>query len=393
MVALLVQKGLERMKVFISWSGETGRAFAKVLHSWLPSVLQAVKPFFSSDDIAKGVRWSSEVGTELENSHVGIVVVTRESLSAPWVMFEAGALSKNVGRSRVVPILVDLEPADVRGPLMQFQCAKFDAVEIKRMLRMLNSELKDFSVTDDVLESAFAMWWPKLEKEVAQLLRDSNVKLSAVLASDRDLLEEIVRLSRSIARQQAKSLRPSPTSHQPIDAEWSAFEDNTGVESGALTLESVQKRMRSGGNLAGANLMKLNLVGLDLSGANLRGANLVGANLSGASLVGTDLDAANLESARMDGADLKGAIISRANLWHASMREVRNLSLVKSMDEANFFKVDLNDSDRSIVAAHSTLSISSYPKLFAHYRKSGMKEAELRDLFLWTSHSYPGADF
>jgi hypothetical protein len=117
------------MRVFISWSGDTGKAFAKIVHAWLPSVLQAVKPFFSPDDIAKGAKWSSDIGAELETSQVGIIVVTRESVSAPWLMFEAGALSKNVGRAKVAPILVDLEPGDVRGPLMQFQCARFDAVE------------------------------------------------------------------------------------------------------------------------------------------------------------------------------------------------------------------------------------------------------------------------
>lgn len=96
------------MKVFISWSGERGKAIAEIVYAWLPSVIQAVKPFFSPDDIAKGARWSSEVGSELEACQVGIVIVTRESLTSPWIMFEAGALSKNVGKSRVVPILVDL---------------------------------------------------------------------------------------------------------------------------------------------------------------------------------------------------------------------------------------------------------------------------------------------
>jgi hypothetical protein len=110
------------MKVFISWSGERGKAFAEMLYSWLPSVLQAAKPFFSPDDIVKGARWANEVGAELDASQVGIIVATRESLSSPWVMFEAGALSKNLGKSKVVPILVDVNPEDVRGPLAQFQC-------------------------------------------------------------------------------------------------------------------------------------------------------------------------------------------------------------------------------------------------------------------------------
>lgn len=366
------------MKVFISWSGDTGRAFAKLLHSWLPSVLQAVKPFFSPDDIAKGARWSSEVGVELEASEVGIIVLTRESISAPWIMFEAGALSKNVGRAKVVPILLDLELSDVRGPLMQFQCARFGAAEIKRILRMLNSELKDVSLTDDVLESAFTMWWPTLEKQVAQLLRHPSNEEPADVRSERDLLEEILALSRSIAQRQSEEAQP------PIS------EESVADRSGALTLASVRKRLASGGNLVGANLMNLNLARPDLSDANLRGSNLVGSNLSGAKLVNTDLDGANLEGAVLDEADFRGAKISRLNFWRASMRDVQNLSFVKSMDDANFYEVKLNDGDRKVVAKHGTLSISNYPELFAFYRRKGMTNAELRDLFLWTAHSYPG---
>jgi hypothetical protein len=378
----------DEMKVFISWSGDAGRAFAKLLHEWLPSVLQAVKPFFSPDDIAKGARWSGEVGSELEAAHVGIIVVTRESSSAPWIMFEAGALSKNVGRAKVVPILLDLEPADVQGPLMQFQCARFDAPEMKRILRMLNSELKDSSLTSDVLEAAFAMWWPKLEKEAAMIVATNDRERKIIRRTERELLEEVLSLTKSLSRRQSEkrgSAQPKPRPSAPEASETD--------RSGSLTLASVRKRLRLGGNLVGANLMNLNLTGMDLSGANLKGASLVRANLSGAQLVNANLDGANLEGAVLDGANLEGANISRTNLWGASMRNVANLSSVKSMDDANFYDVALNGGDRKIVGRHHTLNISNYPALFTHYLTSGMSREDLRDLFLWTAHAYPSSDF
>jgi len=274
---------------------------------------------------------------------------------------------------------------------MQFQCAKFEAPEIKRVLRMLNSELKDLSLTEDVLESVFAMWWPTLEKQVGQLLQYENTTEPANVRSERELLEAILDLSRSIAERQSQKPKSLASRVSKADGVFSTF--TYGAHwSGALTLASIQKRMRSGGNLAGANLMDLNLARLDLSGANLRGSNLCGANLSGTKLTNADLDGANLEGATLDGADLRGATISRANLWHASMRGVQNLSLVKSMDEANFFEVDLNSVDRKTVAEHNTLSIENYSDLFAYYRRKGMTKAELGDVFLWTAHSYPGAE-
>lgn len=343
--------------------------------------MQAVKPFFSPDDIAKGARWTSEVGSELDTSQVGIIVVTRESVSAPWVMFEAGALSKNVGKAKVVPVLVDLEPADIRGPLMQFQGARIDATDMKRLLRMLNSELRDLSLTDDVLESVFTMWWPRLESQVERFLKQTLRSQPVQQPTEREILEEILGLSRSIAEHQTEA---------PPSTE---IEESVASFSGALTLGSVRKRLAAGGNFVGANLMDLNLANQDLTGANLEGANLVMANLSGAKLVNANLDSANLEGAVLDEADLAGARLSRTNLWRASMRNVRNLSAVKSMDDANFYEVELTESDRQIVTQHRTVSLDDYPAFFDYYRKKGMTKAKLRDLFLWTAHAYPGEEF
>jgi Pentapeptide repeats (8 copies) len=326
------------------------------------------------------------IGLQLESSQVGIIIVTRDSLFSPWIMFEAGALSKNLGRARVVPILVDLEPLEVRGPLEQFQCATFDVSEIRRVLRMLNSELKDVALTEDVLEAAFVMWWPTLDREVAELLRKSKLTRTAATRSDRELLEEILGLSRSVARHQSQS--PAP---HPLEMMWPSTLDKTPPKlSGALTRASVEARLRSGGNLAGANLMGLNLAGLDMSGANLRGSNLVSVNLSDANLENADLDGANLEGAILERAELSGAQISRTNLWRASMRDVRNLALVKSMDEANFFEVTLNDPDKDTVSENRTISVDNYPELFDYFRDKGMTRDEIANVFLWAAHSYPG---
>src|SRR5437868_2657735 len=107
------------MKVFISWSGETGKGLAELIDKWLPSVIQAAKPYYSPDDISKGTRWSTEIANELEVCQIGLLIITRETLDAPWIMFEAGALSKNLGKAKVAPIVFGVDPADIRGPLVQ----------------------------------------------------------------------------------------------------------------------------------------------------------------------------------------------------------------------------------------------------------------------------------
>src|ERR1051326_1201012 len=90
----ITSQGVENMKVFISWSGPLSQKLAAMLRVWLPSVIQVVKPYYSPDDINKGTRWAAEISKELEESQVGLLCITPDNLYSPWIMFEAGALSK-----------------------------------------------------------------------------------------------------------------------------------------------------------------------------------------------------------------------------------------------------------------------------------------------------------
>ena len=113
------------MKVFISWSGETSHKVAIALHDWLPYIIQAVKPFMSSGDIFKGERWSDVLAKELEDTQFGIICVTPSNIKAPWLNFEAGALSKSVDRSFLFPFLSQINPHELEGPLALFQITIF----------------------------------------------------------------------------------------------------------------------------------------------------------------------------------------------------------------------------------------------------------------------------
>ena len=56
-------------------------------------VIQSAKPWMSETDIEKGTRGLSELAKALEAIKVGISCLTPENLSAPWLLFEAGARS------------------------------------------------------------------------------------------------------------------------------------------------------------------------------------------------------------------------------------------------------------------------------------------------------------
>ena len=202
------------MKVFISWSGPQSKTIADAFRKWIPGVLQAVKPYFSPDDVVKGSRWSTEIAKELDASRVGLLIVTRENLAAPWLMFEAGALAENLEKSKVCPLLFGLEPTDITGPLVQFQGARFDVTEVKRVIKMINAELAE-ALPAEVLDQVFDMWWPKLDKEVQAILSTKAADVETP-RPDRDLLEEVLALSRQMARDQRRSHRLD-TNHPIIE--------------------------------------------------------------------------------------------------------------------------------------------------------------------------------
>lgn len=114
------------MKVFLSWSGTQSHKVALVLREWLPSVIQELEPYVSSEDIDKGARWSTDISKELSDSKFGILCVTRSNMNAPWLTFEAGALSKTMDKSFVCPFLFDVKRSGVDGPILQFQSTIFD---------------------------------------------------------------------------------------------------------------------------------------------------------------------------------------------------------------------------------------------------------------------------
>jgi uncharacterized protein YjbI with pentapeptide repeats len=375
------------MKVFIGWSGETGRAIAEAVHRWLPGVIQEAKTYFAPEDAVQGERWGREIAKQLESADVGVLVITRDTMQAPWIMFEAGVLSKQIGRGKVAPVLFGLEPAEVEGPLVQFQAAAFRKAEIKRVVRMINSELGDAALTRNVLDSVFETRWPRLERAVEALLAAAGGQGSVPCRSERELLEEVLALTRSLAQ---GAVRRSDTTEDGYLPRARVRPRTTARNREArLCHQELNSRVTAGGELAGADLMGANLAGLDLSEANLRGANLVGANLSQSKLVNADLTGANLERATLLGADLNGANISRVHLWRAVMAGVQHLQSVVSMEFANFYEVrGLSVEDCKAVSEGNTLSLGDYGAFFAFYEAQGMTRSELDALFLWTAHPH-----
>ena len=129
------------MKLFITWSGAQSEVVAECLQEWIHNVIQTVEPWMSKE-IARGARWNPEVTGVLEKSNFGIVVLTPENLTAPWVLFEAGALSK-IRDSHVATLLVDLKKGDVEYPLAQFQHTLATKEDVLELMKTINGSLKE----------------------------------------------------------------------------------------------------------------------------------------------------------------------------------------------------------------------------------------------------------
>lgn len=154
------------MKVFLSWSGERSRAVASALETWLPMVLQAVIPWRSGSGIEPGTRWSGEVSRALQEARVGIICLTPENLDAPWMVWEAGALSKN---ALVIPYLFGVQPSEIGGPLVQFQVVSATRDDTRKLVQTLNRALGNDGLSSDLVERIFDRMWPDLESEFKQI--------------------------------------------------------------------------------------------------------------------------------------------------------------------------------------------------------------------------------
>lgn len=192
-------RGRKSMKVFISWSGTKSQGVAKVLKQWIPCVIQSVEPYFSSADIDKGARWSTDIAKELQDASFGILCVTKDNLSSSWLNFEAGALSKSIEQSKVCPFLVDLKPSDIQNsPILQFQMASATKDDVLKLFKSINSNLGDYKLNEEVLSTTFDTFWPKIEEALRDVSTVTEVSVPVKKGSEdtQTLMEEILELVR-----------------------------------------------------------------------------------------------------------------------------------------------------------------------------------------------------
>ena len=192
------------MRVFLSWSGNTSHKLGLALRDWLPLVLPFVKPYISSEDIDKGAKWLPDIVKELEASHYGVILLTKDNVNAPWMVFEAGVLMKAVQESRVSPLLFDLAPTDFSGPLTQFQCTRIEKEDFKKLVRGINMAASDKErIGEGNLDRIFDKWWGELDQDFQRIRTEteqeqSSGKPAPPPSREQEMLAELLSLTRNL---------------------------------------------------------------------------------------------------------------------------------------------------------------------------------------------------
>lgn len=202
---------MDNLQVFISWSGPRAEAIAKLVKRLLVDVVRHAEVFLSSDDLQKGRQWLPDLNEKLRDTKFGVLILTPESVNKPWLLFEAGAISKALTDNHCCPLLCGLSHADVTPPLSQFHGALINKRE--DVLKLITTMYEAAGAKSDPgqVDRWFTPFWENFSNDVAQILVTPTTehKAKPPHRPDREILEEILDLVRRQGQGIRASARPS----------------------------------------------------------------------------------------------------------------------------------------------------------------------------------------
>ena len=154
-------------EIFISWSGEKANKYACFLNEVLNRVFDKRSEIFYSENIESGTLWLERINQALEESKVGIIILTRESVYKPWVNYEAGAMHKE--KASIIPVCVDISFEDLDShPLHFFQSKYYFTWEsMEKLFKELKEKL-NWQYELDYRE------YPKMQNEFEAFINENN---------------------------------------------------------------------------------------------------------------------------------------------------------------------------------------------------------------------------
>jgi len=188
------------MKIFISWSGQRSKKVAELLEVWVKCVIQAVDPWVSSNGIDRGALWFSAISSELANTSVGIVCLTKENKDKPWILFESGALAKGLDSNLVCTFLIDLKSSDLESPLSQFNHTTPDKTGVFALVKTINYSLNNKALGEKILENVFETYWPQFESSFKRIIEETPEVTVIKKRTENEIMLEILSSVRSFEK-------------------------------------------------------------------------------------------------------------------------------------------------------------------------------------------------
>lgn len=207
------------MDLFLSWSTERSKKLASIFNKWVTKVIPQLDVYYSPDDIQPGERWSDSIKGGLKGNPMGIFFVVEENIVQPWLNFEAGAISNQVGNTNVIPLLHDIDPSRITGPLTQFQAISYSKEDLRRLINLINLNITDVRKIDQlILNDIFEKWYPDFERQYETFKKENpspDVKEVSGTLDEDGQLSEILSILRSMERNKDTN-RHLKTSYEPL---------------------------------------------------------------------------------------------------------------------------------------------------------------------------------
>jgi hypothetical protein len=117
---------------FVSYSTRDGLLAHEIVRDLGTHGLQC---FVAEISLAAGRLWAEELRLALASSRAGVILVTPQSVSSSWVLAEVGAIWSHA--KPVIPVLAEIDPADVPAPLQPHMGQAVEAGDRDRLAAML----------------------------------------------------------------------------------------------------------------------------------------------------------------------------------------------------------------------------------------------------------------
>jgi hypothetical protein len=111
-------------------------------------------------------------------------------------------------------------------------------------MQTINAALGDLHLDDKTLDAVFDMWWPKLEQQVKDIVENHTDEGEAPVSTDRDMLLEILELTRLTSRRATPSASIHPQAVSELLAGYVAAHDalQSGKPQDAMAQLQTMKR-------------------------------------------------------------------------------------------------------------------------------------------------------